>query len=167
MTRAAETAIREVLARYCRAVDRMDRDLALTVWHEDGTCAYEGFFEGSAQGLIDAVWEAHAGLFRHTHQIASSVIDVEGNHAVSETYVTATLWGNPSDDHMLEITSTGRYLDRWSHRDGRWAIDHRIELGDVSTMRTLKPGAWFRVSELTTRDANDPSYELFRSLRQP
>jgi hypothetical protein len=163
---AAKFEISEVLARYCRAIDRMDRDLALSVWHDDGTAHYEGFFEGTAAGAIDAIWQAHEGMWRHSHQISTSAIDVNGGRAVSETYVTATLWGHPSDDGMFELISKGRYLDRWSKRDGRWAIDHRVELGDVTTHRTLPKGSWLMASELTTRDESDPSYELLRSLRK-
>jgi hypothetical protein len=164
---AAKLAIGEVLARYCRAMDRMDRDLALSVWHADGTAHYDGFFEGTAAGAIDAIWEAHDRVWRHTHQIANTVIEVNGDRAASETYVTATMWGHPTDEGMFELVAKGRYLDRWSKRDGRWAIDHRVELGDVNSFRTLPPGSWLMASELATRDRTDPSYELFRSLHQP
>ena len=53
-------AIRDVLSRYCRGLDRMDRPLADTVWHPEGTALYEGIFEGTGAGFLDWVWEAHA-----------------------------------------------------------------------------------------------------------
>src|ERR1700722_12511846 len=109
-----EAAIREVLARYCRAMDRMDRELALSVWHPGATCNYVDFFEGTAEGFVDAVWQAHSHLFRHSHQIANSLIEINGDRAVSETYATATLWAPAPDDGIVEITAKGRYLDRWS-----------------------------------------------------
>ena len=33
----AKQAIREVIYRYCRGLDRMDRALALSCWHPGGT----------------------------------------------------------------------------------------------------------------------------------
>ena len=36
-TMAAQQAITDNLHRYCRAMDRMDRELALSCWHPGGT----------------------------------------------------------------------------------------------------------------------------------
>ena len=51
----AKLAITEVLYRYCRALDRMDRDLADTIWHPGGTADYGPTFQGPAAGLLDAI----------------------------------------------------------------------------------------------------------------
>lgn len=51
----------------------------------------------------------------------------------------------------------GRYLDRWSFREGRWAIDHRLyvrDLGYEVAGVVLDSGA--------RRDRSDPSYPLFK-----
>jgi hypothetical protein len=55
-----------------------------------------------------------------------------------------------------EITARGRYLDRWSRRDGVWAIDERRFVTDMQSSAAVdaKPGAG-------RRDSTDPSYELF------
>jgi hypothetical protein len=59
----------------------------------------------------------------------------------------------------LDIFVRGRYLDRWSRRNGVWAIDHRIHVPDHATT--------FPVPESTpaeaagARDRSDPSYQLF------
>ena len=41
-------SIREVLTRYCRAVDRMDRDLLISVYHPDAVDDH-GFFVGARE----------------------------------------------------------------------------------------------------------------------
>ncbi len=162
----AKEAIRDVLLQYCRAMDRMDRELALSVWHDDGTCNYVDLFEGTAAGWVDRVWKIHSKLFRHSHQITNSLIEIDGHRAVSETYVTAVLW-RPPVEAPLEITSRGRYLDRWSFRQGRWAIDHRLYLNDLTRSITIPAEGCALVVEPVRRDRRDPSYELFAELGRP
>lgn len=156
-----ESAIREVLARYCRALDRMDKPAAYAVWHEDGTALYHGIYEGSGRGFVDWVWTAHAGMERHSHQLAQSLVTLAGDRATSETYVTVALWTLPGDDGtQREIVGRGRYLDRWSRRDGCWAIDHREHVLDMQTVTTLQRA---EVSAVSRRDRNDPSFAYFES----
>ena len=80
-------AIRDVLSRYCRGLDRMDRPLADTVWHPGGTALYDGIFEGTGAGFLDWVWEAHANMDRHSHQITNVLVELDGDRATSEAYV--------------------------------------------------------------------------------
>lgn len=152
-------AIRDVLARYCRALDRMDKPAAYAVWHADGTAHYHDMYEGSGHGFVDWVWEAHAATERHSHQIAQSLIEVNGDTANSESYVTVALWTLPDAEGMQrEIVGRGRYLDRWSRRGGRWAIDHREHVLDMHTVQPLPRGP---VSDLSRRDGGDPSFAYF------
>ena len=56
---AARMAIGDVLHRYARAMDRMDKPLALSCWHAGGTDEHTPLFAGSAQGFVDWVWRLH------------------------------------------------------------------------------------------------------------
>jgi len=154
----AKQAVRDALSRYCRALDRMDKEMAYAVWHPDGTADYEGIFEGTGYGFVDWVWEAHAAMNRHSHQITNVLTEVDGERAVSEAYVTVLLWleGDP-EEAQTEIVARGRYLDRWSRRDGRWAIDHRVHLVDTQSVQQVKRG---EVAPSSTRDETDPSFRL-------
>lgn len=153
-----QQAIRDVLARYCRGLDRMDREMADTVWHPGGTALYEGIFEGTGHGFLDWVWEAHAAMERHSHQITQSLIDVDGETATSEAYVTVVLWTLPdADGRQRELVGRGRYLDRWEKRDGRWAITHRVHVLDLSSDFPLTRA---EVSEGSARDLSDRSFEF-------
>jgi hypothetical protein len=152
-------AIRDVLFRYCRGLDRMDRPLADTVWHEGGTAHYDGIFEGTGAGFLDWVWQAHAAMERHSHQITNVLIELDGDQAVSEAYVTVALWTKPdAEGRQQELVGRGRYLDRWARRDGRWAIVHRLHLLDLSSASPLGRAD---VSEGSRRDGRDGSYPLF------
>ena len=155
---AAKEAIRKVLYTYCRALDRMDRPLASTVWHPGATAHYDGIFEGTGEGFLDWVWESHAGMDRHSHQITNTLIEVDGDHATSEAYVTVTLWTRAdSQGGQHEVVARGRYIDQMECRDGVWAIAHRLHLLDQSSLHapTVLP-----VSEGSRRTKGDGSYAI-------
>lgn len=152
-----QQALRDVLSRYCRGLDRMDKEMACAVWHEGGTAFYDGIFEGTGHGFIDWVWEAHAAMERHSHQITNVLCEIDGDRATSESYVTVVLWTRPDQQgQQYELVGRGRYLDRWSRGDGRWAIDHRIHLLDQSSSFLLNRAD---VSAGSTRDLHDLSFE--------
>jgi hypothetical protein len=159
----AQQQIREVLCQYCRGLDRMDKELAYSVWHANGTALYHDMYKGSGRGFVDWVWEAHAAMERHSHQIANSIIRVDANMAVSETYVTVALWTKADTEGVQqEIIGKGRYLDSWSRREEHWAIDHREHILDMQTINTLNPGY---VNSVSSRDETDPSFSLLSQAR--
>ncbi len=157
---ASKQAIRDTLSRYCRGLDRMEKAMACSVWHDDGTAHYIDMYEGSGHGFVDWVWQAHEGMERHSHQISNVLIDVEGNTAISEAYVTVVLWTKPDNSgQQQEIIGRSRYLDRWSLRDVRWAIDHRTHVLDMQTINPLTRG---EVNKQSSRDMDDISYSLLK-----
>jgi hypothetical protein len=154
----AKQQIRDALSRYCRGLDRMDKQMAYAVWHADGTAHYEGIFEGTGHGFVDWVWQAHARMSCHSHQITNVLVEVEGERAASEAYVTVMLWsdGDPPE-RQTEIVARGRYLDRWSQRGGRWAIDHRLHLVDAQSIQQVTRGD---TAASSARDESDPSFQF-------
>jgi hypothetical protein len=170
---AAKQAITEVIYRYCRALDRMDRELADTVWHPDGTADYGATFKGTAAGLLDRLWSNHARLLGHSHQVTNILIEVDGDRASSEAYVTGTLWNASASGRLSCLVALGRYLDRWSCRRKVWGIDHRLFVYDVVTSpegdqvadagrEVLGRLAARRDPRqtLARRDRTDPSYQV-------
>lgn len=158
-----EHAIRDVLYRYGRGVDRMDRALTRSCWHADGSADYRGMFTGDADALLDWMWKLHGGMETHSHQMTNLRIEVAGERAASETYVTVVLRSAAGRSPARDIFSRGRYVDRWSRRGGRWAIDHRIYLND---WMTFVPVPAEPTSPITgRRDGEDASYAAFAELR--
>lgn len=153
--------IRDVLSRYCRGLDRMDREMAMAVFHPDAPANYIGMYEGTGHGFIDWVWQAHESMERHSHQITNVLVDVDldAATAVSEAYVTVCLWTVPdAHGNQLEIVARSRYLDRWAERDGRWAISDRTHVLD---MQVGRPVALHDSNAESRRDPSDPSFALF------
>ena len=155
-------AITEVLYRYCRAMDRIDQAMTLSIWHPDGTCNYSG-----TAGVPDMLFrdylagstKARQGFANHSHQIANILIGVEGRRAVSEAYFTAALQTVPADGTVTEHLWRGRYLDRWSKRAGTWAIDHRQVVFDSYTPYDFPADRLKGMPlNLSRRGQDDPSY---------
>lgn len=155
----AKQSIRDMLSLYCRGLDRMDKEMAYSVFWEDAPALYYDIYEGTGHGFVDWVWESHAAMQCHSHQITNVLCQVNGDTAVSEAYVTVTLWTLPDDQgNQTEIVGRGRYLDNWECRDGRWAIAARKHVLDMQTINPLNPGY---INKESRRDNQDPSFELF------
>ena len=138
----------------------MDRPLALSVWHPDGTADWGEMYQGLGSGFIDWVWNVHGEFERHSHQISNILIQVDGEQAVSESYVTVALWARPDSLRVVEMVGHGRYADRWSRRGGRWAIDHRRYISDLQTSMDIPAENAMEGAE-GRRDKSDPSYAVF------
>jgi hypothetical protein len=157
-TLLAKQAITEQLHHYCRAMDRIDNELGKAVWHADGTADFGELYRGTGAGWIEHVSRVHAAsCLSHSHMVGNILIKVSGHTAVSETYVHAILLSDV-DGKRLERNIRGRYLDRWSLRDGRWAIDHRKLLIDLSSSSEAL-GEGLLSQPWGCRDRRDPSYD--------
>lgn len=159
---AAKQAITEVLHRYCRGLDRMDREMAESVWHPEGTADYGPMFQGTGTGFLDWVWPTHEGFARHSHMVSNALVEVDlaAGTAVSECYVSVWLRTRPHDGEVTDMFGRGRYVDRWSYRDGRWAIDHRRYVDDLQRAQQSPATSMTDGSTATgRRDRTDPSYE--------
>jgi hypothetical protein len=154
-------AIRRQLHDYCRAMDRRDDALGHRVWHPDGTADYgAGVFQGLGRDFVDQVSQSHLRRTVHAHQISTVGIEVRGDRALSEAYATVRL-RTVTDTGVTEELFAGRYLDRWSRRDGRWAIDHRVWVLDFDEVD--RP-VTTRLPSASARDRTDPSYAVLRAL---
>lgn len=152
---ADRQAIADQIHRYCRSVDRLDVALGYTVFHEDAEADYgEQGYRGSGRGAIDWICAAHADLLHHMHQAGNVLIELDGDRAGSETYVTATL-RMAREGKTMQIETHARYCDRWSKRGGHWAIDRREAVIEFDAIREVTP---MKSHAHARRDRGDPSY---------
>lgn len=158
-------AIRELIYTYCRAVDRLDVPLGHSIWHEDGYADYgASYYQGPGRGVIDTICQHHLGMTSHSHQVANVLIELDGDDAGSEAYVTQS--GQMERDGKTWFIGTwGRYLDRWQRRDGKWGLLHRVVVFDHNELRETEtmPGHGLQPA----RDKNDPSYRILLGGKRP
>lgn len=155
---ADRQAITDQIYRYCRAMDRIDHELGYSIWHQDGTADYGDNYKGSGRGFVDHVCAQHSGLLYHSHQMSNVIIELDGDRAGSESYVTATL-RMERGGKLLQMSVISRYVDRWSKREGRWAIDHRQAIMEMDEIREVTP---MKVHDTGKRDLTDPSYAVLK-----
>jgi ketosteroid isomerase-like protein len=173
-------AINDCLMTYSRAVDRLDRELLLSVYHEDAVDDH-GMFVGTREEFADWALPMHEAAQMSTqHCILNYTVELDGDVAHVESYwmfIGLNRRGRP-----LSVCG-GRYLDRFEKRDGRWAIAARICVRDwaplpeppevldqaAMTSATLTPeGAELaRSGPQISRDRNDPSYQRPLPVRTP
>ena len=152
----ARLDIRDVLSRYCRGLDRMDKNMAYSVFSDDCVAHYHDMYEGTGHGFVDWVWAAHEGMQCHSHQITNVLIEVDGDRATSEAYVTVALWTNPPE--VQEIIARGRYLDRWQLQQGHWFIVQREHILDLQGSNGIPDTA--APNSVSMRSSDDASYRF-------
>ena len=151
--------IMECLLRYCRGMDRLDLELALSAYHP-GAIEDHGARIAACEAFVPQVLEFHrAGELRTQHVIANHSCEIDGEVAHAETYVRC-FSVMPDGRNRLGF---GRFVDRLEKRGGRWGIVSRLSLpegaievpafDDRAGMVDL-PGTLARPS----RDRSDPSY---------
>ena len=167
-------AIRQCLHRYCRGVDRFDRDLILSAFHPD--CLDEhGKFVGTPDEFVDWALDQHDRAHQtHQHCILNHTCELDGDTAHAETYfmfVSMNRAGKPM------TMGGGRYVDRLERRMGVWRVAARVTLRDwsmmdeiadvtdlgafTSTRASLTPDdrAFMNAGRAPARDRSDPSYD--------
>jgi hypothetical protein len=151
--------ITDLIYRYCRSVDRLDVPLGHSIWHEDAIADYgETVYQGEGRGVIDLICANHRKALHHSHQVSNILIELDGDRAASESYVTATLRIRRGEQ-LMQITVWSRYVDRWSRRKGRWGLDKRIAIRDFDEVRGATAMADHDVGR---RDRSDPSYGVLK-----
>lgn len=126
---AAKQAITEVIHRYCRGMDRMDRELTLSCWHPGGTDDHAPLYAGTAEGFVEWLWPVHAAMVVTRHVVTNTLIELDGDRAGAETCWTVTLQVG-SDGTLYDVEGGGRYIDNFECIDGSWAIRHRRSVLD-------------------------------------
>jgi hypothetical protein len=158
-TLADKQAIRDQLYAYCRSVDRLDIPLGHAVFHEDSHADYgEGVYQGPGRGAIDAICAQHHHLTSHSHQITNILVELDGDRAGSEAYMTGTM-RMERDGKEFQIFVRARYLDAWEKRGGRWGIVRREVAYDHDEVREVTS---MRGPSHSARDGGDPSYRFLK-----
>ena len=151
-------AIRDCLMRYCRGVDRMDRELLLSAFHPDFIDEH-GKFVGTREEFADWALDQHARTHLSTqHYLMNHRCEVEGDTAHAETYFLFVAM-NRSGGKPVQMNG-GRYIDRLERRDGRWAIAYRELLREWANLDTI-PDMDDLSSFTSTRDFLSPEMKAF------
>lgn len=160
-------AIREVLYRYCRGVDRKCRAELEQVYWPDGTDDHGHAVDAAADQAIpgpeyvDRVLEGVAAM-RTAHHLTNILIEFDGaDSARSEAYFVALHELDSGGGGEKFIQLSGRYLDRFEKRGGAWRIARRLLVFDFE--QTHRAGTWTSafLPQLHRRGGSWPDDPLF------
>jgi hypothetical protein len=158
-------AIQQVLARYCRGIDRLDADLIRSVYWPDAMDDH-GPFVGSREEFV--TWVMREMAARHTvtgHAINQSHFEFRENRAAVETHFAVRSHPAGVEPPQFRVLS-GRYLDVMEQREGEWRILSRVTIYDSGGNSDGLPLHNFpHVAGSRTRA--DPSYAIFDTLNGP
>lgn len=118
-------AITEVLTRFMRACDRGDVVALRECFHDDAIEDHGGTFLGPASEWIASMEQilTHPKV-RMTHSLTNVLIDIEGDIAACESYVTTTALLR-IDGELRNSLTCSRLIDRFERRSDQWRIAHR------------------------------------------
>ena len=119
----ARTEIRACIERYARGMDRRDRDILRSAYHDGAVDDHVGFV-GEVDDFIDWAFAYHSTQTRYQHYLLNHTADIDGDQAHAETYYLFVGTDKEPANHLT--LSGGRYVDRLERRDGRWAIVDRV-----------------------------------------
>jgi hypothetical protein len=171
-TLLAERAIHRVILRYCRGVDRMDRELVRSCYHASATDSH-GSFAGTVDEFLVWVWRVLARYSMTMHFLGNILIEVDPERpglARAETYGIA-IHRSDGGKAVGNLTTGFRYVDDFAllvvepGGPAEWRIQRRVATTE-----------WVRVDRIEdhwpipagmlrgTRDRSDPVYA---SLERP
>lgn len=156
----AREAIRDVTARYCRAIDRLDADLMLSVYHADAVDevpvpprnlapeerqrAEAAVRRSSPAEFVAWVMPLmRANYISTSHCLNQQLIEfLAGDRAHVETYYSCVQVVDQADGRIEERIQ-GRYVDEVTERGGEWKIAHRFNIIDSYNATPATPWAGF------------------------
>ena len=153
--------IRECMMRYARGMDRRDRELLRSAYHDGAVDDHVGFI-GEVDDFIDWAFAYHSTQTRYQHYLLNHTSEINGDEAHGETYYLFVGTDREPANHVT--VSGGRYVDRLERRDGRWAIADRVCLAEwnaeSTSLITEEVIAMMAGSMKVARhDRSDPSYD--------
>lgn len=168
----AKEEIREKLAMYCHCVDRCAPEIGYQVFWKDAIIDYGKWFRGSGKEFIDWVCASHLQSRSTMHRVSNFMIKVDGERAMSQTYVRAIIQKYPDPDGISRNYETfSRYLDKWKFIDGEWWLVGRETVEDICNhyyCSGLEPGFGeshrddaTRAPEIVDEYKNDSAYAFF------
>jgi len=139
--------IADVIAMYCRGLDRIHEPTLRAIYHEDAIeDRGEGLFIGNAHEWISWTLTVLPVFAMTQHCVLNSLTDIDGDMAHGETYFRAyhrfgAVNADAARDAIIATTPTpediswpegetemilgGRYLDRFERRNGTWKFAYR------------------------------------------
>ena len=165
---ADREAIRDVMMRYARAIDRIDMALLRSVYWEEAADNH-GNYDGGVDGFVAWVEGGLVEMDQTMHMLGNIHIEIHGGAAAVESYFQAYHRMKRPDGQRFDAVIAGRYVDLMVRRGREWRILRR-ELAYDWYREYPDSGDWasniFGVPIRSNRAPGDISYEIIREARE-
>lgn len=180
----ARAEIQHVMNLWCRAIDRRDWGLIREVFHPDGYDDH-GIFRGNVDGLVAWATQRHSTITRSMHFATNMLIEfTDDDNALVETYSLAIqrytseggetrkaiAGGADVGDNPFDMVISGRYVDHFQRRDGKWKIYRRTVIFDNSMLFPVPSTGGSQINpdwEVAQRDGNDFIWRIREKMGIP
>ena len=136
---AERLTIREMIENWVLWRDAMMWDKFRALWHDDGMMMAT-WTQGNADHFIKMSEQGFAKGVRILHFLGGSTIEVRGTRALSQTKMTISQRALVHDV-MCDVVCTGRFVDFWEKRAGRWGLVLRQPIYEKDRMDPVDPAA--------------------------
>ena len=136
----AEREIYRQLVRFARGMDERDWGVLAEIATDDIRAEFGTGEIAGAEAVIGVIRSYLDNCGTTQHLLGNVLINVEGDSATSESYV--------SDMHLakdeqrdIQFRTLGNYSDTWVKRDGQWLLCERVKNNRalVGTMDVFRP----------------------------
>jgi SnoaL-like domain len=155
----AESEIKDIHLRFCRANDRRDEALMRSCFHPDAVVELHELLD------IDAfIAFGNLMLSQYTvtwHNTGNQLVEIDGDAAWAEHYtISSHRIAAKGDKPERDLVASGRYIDRMEKRNGEWRIARRLLIVDFIRLDPNPPMKQTVGSRSGERNRNDPSYAM-------
>jgi hypothetical protein len=154
--------IQQVLARYCRGIDRLDRSMLEGAYWEDGFDDHV-VFSGKPAQFIDWVLGYLSKDQGSMHTLGQCYLTGCEPRLIGETYFNAQHQRSDAQGAFIGYSS-GRYLDVFEKRGGEWRIFTRRVILDIRHRKALDEHAAFAGFPQRNVGRHGPEDESYRIL---
>lgn len=127
---AARRDIHKAIFAYMRGQDRLDHDLQMTAFHTDSDVDC-GLLRGGPKAYTDFAQGFLAGMGGSQHLVGQIDLEVDAEAGTGSGEVYFFAWHRQFEDgEEFDLFMAGRYIDEYTYKDGKWAIQRRRELID-------------------------------------
>ncbi len=152
-------AIRELVLKYSRGVDRQDMALLRDLYTDDATDTHGDTFDGSADDYVAFLARSLPYIKYSGHHVCNHMVSVDGSEGEGEVYAIAIHVFPDGQGGYIEDLMCVRYIDRYrKEADGQWRFAKRLVTYDY---RARKPVDVSSVSGLPSPD-QEPSYQMLQ-----
>jgi SnoaL-like domain len=154
----AESEIKDLHLKFCRANDRLDAELMRSCFHPDAVIELHKPYE--VEEFIAFGAQILAGYTVTWHITPNQLVEVDGDAAWAEHYTISSHRIAPGPDGPeRDFIAYGRYIDRVERRGGEWRFAKRTMLVDYTRLDPVNPAPSLGFgTPVGARNRSDPSY---------